>query len=469
MNTLHLTKEELNKKYSTLRELMDQVFDVSILVDENCKILYVSRGSVIQMPSAPSFVGKDISSLDTVSPFRKVIAECKSYRGLLLEIQGRKCISSIFPIKDSVSDTVIGALGTIIFRNMNRVKSIFSESSSTAEEIGDIYDTISRFAGVASFDDFIGDDHTVTDLKEKARKAAASKLPVLIIGETGTGKEIIAGAIHASRYQNVRAPYVTINCTAIPENLLESELFGYEKGAFTGADASHAGRFEAAAGGDILLDEIGDMNLSMQSKLLRVLESKEFERVGGNRVIPLTAGIIASTNQNLFTLSEEKKFRSDLYFRLNAIELFIPPLRKRVSDIPGLVDHFCEDMNVKPDISPSGMSLLMNYAWPGNVRQLKNLTQRLAIFYEGRQITSDDIANELRIGQRTYNEAFGFTKEDDSTPLSVIENTERSAIIIAMKNHRGNISAAAAELGVSRGTMYNKIKKYGLERNGSDR
>jgi Transcriptional regulator containing PAS, AAA-type ATPase, and DNA-binding domains len=469
MNTLHLTKEELNKKYSTLRELMDQVFDVSILVDENCKILYVSRGSVIQMPSAPSFVGKDISSLDTVSPFRKVIAECKSYRGLLLEIQGRKCISSIFPIKDPVSDTVIGALGTIIFRNMNRVKSIFSESSSTAEEIGDIYDTISRFAGVASFDDFIGDDHTVTDLKEKARKAAASKLPVLIIGETGTGKEIIAGAIHASRYQNVRAPYVTINCTAIPENLLESELFGYEKGAFTGADASHAGRFEAAAGGDILLDEIGDMNLSMQSKLLRVLESKEFERVGGNRVIPLTAGIIASTNQNLFTLSEEKKFRSDLYFRLNAIELFIPPLRKRVSDIPGLVDHFCEDMNVKPDISPSGMSLLMNYAWPGNVRQLKNLTQRLAIFYEGRQITSDDIANELRIGQRTYNEAFGFTKEDDSTPLSVIENTERSAIIIAMKNHRGNISAAAAELGVSRGTMYNKIKKYGLERNGSDR
>lgn len=469
MNTLHLTKEELNKKYSTLRELMDHVFDVSILVDENCKILYVSRGSVIQMPSAPSFVGKDISSLDTVSPFRKVIAECKSYRGLLLEIQGRKCISSIFPIKDPVSDTVIGALGTIIFRNMNRVKSIFSESSSTAEEIGDIYDTISRFAGVASFDDFIGDDHTVTDLKEKARKAAASKLPVLIIGETGTGKEIIAGAIHASRYQNVRAPYVTINCTAIPENLLESELFGYEKGAFTGADASHAGRFEAAAGGDILLDEIGDMNLSMQSKLLRVLESKEFERVGGNRVIPLTAGIIASTNQNLFTLSEEKKFRSDLYFRLNAIELFIPPLRKRVSDIPGLVDHFCEDMNVKPDISPSGMSLLMNYAWPGNVRQLKNLTQRLAIFYEGRQITSDDIANELRIGQRTYNEAFGFTKEDDSTPLSVIENTERSAIIIAMKNHRGNISAAAAELGVSRGTMYNKIKKYGLERNGSDR
>ena len=258
---------------------------------------------------------------------------------------------------------------------------------------------------------------------------------------------------------------MTINCTAIPENLLESELFGHEKGAFTGAEETKPGKFELAAGGDILLDEIGDMNLSMQSKLLRVLESREFERVGGHRIIPLQAGIIASTNKNLYALSEERKFRSDLYFRLNTIELFVPPLRKRPGDIPMLIDYFCEDMNINLRLSQSAMTLLTGYIWPGNVRQLRNLIQRLSIFYDDKKITEDDIAQELRVDQRNYNEAFGFTTENGDTPLSIIQNTERSAILIALRNQKNNISAAARELGLSRGTLYNKMKKYGIEKN----
>lgn len=469
MDKIKMTLKDMMTREGLLDELMDHVFDVSILVDSSARIIHISSKSFRDQVRRSEVIGKDISVLDTVSPFHQVLKTGIPATRLLLKIHGRNCISSIFPIVDG--DRIIGALGTIIFRDMKKIKQIFTDGRfKDNDSISDIYDNLSRVESGYSFADFIGEDPAVKDLLDKAEKAAASNLPVLIIGETGTGKEIIAGAIHNGR--NAQQPdrhtgsaYVTINCTAIPENLLESELFGHEKGAFTGADETKPGKFELAAGGDILLDEIGDMNLSMQSKLLRVLESREFERVGGHRIIPLQAGIIASTNKNLYALSEERKFRSDLYFRLNTIELFVPPLRKRPGDIPMLIDYFCEDMNINLRLSQSAMTLLTGYIWPGNVRQLRNLIQRLSIFYDDKKITEDDIAQELRVGQRNYNEAFGFTTENGDTPLSIIQNTERSAILIALRNQKNNISAAARELGLSRGTLYNKMKKYGIEKN----
>lgn len=465
MNKIHLTKKEMHTRGGILDELMNNLFDVSILIDADCKIVHISQSSYKDMPRNMSVIGQDITILDNISPFRDVIRTGRASTGLLLEIYGRKCVSNIFPIEEE--GNIIGAIGTIVFRNLQRVKRMFAGSdSSGSDDLGEIYNSISRIESGYTFYDFVGEDPTVKDLIEKSKKAAGSNLPILIIGETGTGKEIIAGAIHNKRYNEQYAPYVTINCTAIPENLLESELFGHEKGAFTGAAVAKPGKFEVAAGGDILLDEIGDMSLFMQSKLLRVLESKEFERVGSSRIIPLQAGIIASTNKNLFLLSEEKKFRSDLYYRLNTIELFIPPLRRRSQDIPLLLERFSDEIESKLNLTQSALRLLTGYVWPGNVRQLRNLTQRLAIFYENKQITEEDIAQELRVGQRTYNEAFGFTRDDETTPLSVIENTERSAILIAMRNQKNNISAAARELGLSRGTLYNKLKKYGLDPKG---
>lgn len=461
MNKIKLSKKEILKRNDVLDELMNNIFDVSILVDNNCKILHISESAFRDIAKRDDVIGQDISVLDKVSPFQQVVKTGKPATGLLLEIYGRKCVSNIFPIEED--GNIIGALGTIVFRNLQRVKRMFAETEASRDEsYGELYANISRMESGYTFDDFIGQDPSVTDLIEKAKKSAGSRLPVLIIGETGTGKEIIASAIHNARYSQRLAPYITINCTAIPENLLESELFGHEKGAFTGADTAKQGKFELAAGGDILLDEIGDMDLQMQSKLLRVLESKEFERVGSSKIMPLQAGIIASTNKNLFLLSEEKQFRSDLYFRLNAIELFIPPLRRRPGDIPLLLDYFCDEIESKLNITESARRLLTGYVWPGNVRQLKNLVQRLSIFYDNKQITEEDIALELRVGQRTYNEAFGFTKDDEGTPLSIIKSTERSAILIALRRHNNNITAAAKELGFSRGTMYNKIKKYGL-------
>ncbi len=204
-------------------------------------------------------------------------------------------------------------------------------------------------------------------------------------------------------------PYVTINCTAIPEQLLESELFGHEKGAFTGATEARMGKFQLAGDGDILLDEIGDMDLQMQSKLLRVLESREFERVGGREIIPLRAGIIASTNQNLLAMSERRAFRADLYYRLSTIELYLPPLRARPEDIPLLIDRLCAQKGGRLRLTHQAMEYLQRYTWPGNVRQLKNLVGRWLVFYDGVQITGRHVVDELTIGQRSYNEAFGVT------------------------------------------------------------
>lgn len=465
MGTIRLSKKEMLTRGGLLDELMDQIFDVSALVGRDGKIIHLSKNTFRDDIVRSQLVGKDITVLDDVSPFRRVLETGNPATGLFLEINGKKCISNIFPIREDAE--IIGALGTIIFRDMKRMKQIFTKSSTTAGgEISEIYDNLSRLESGYNFEDFIGEDPKVRDLIRKAERAAASRLPILVIGETGTGKEIIAGAIHNGRDSGASSqklrPYVTINCTAIPQNLLESELFGHEKGAFTGADEAKAGKFELAAGGDILLDEIGDMDLQMQSKLLRVLESKEFERVGGSKILPLQAGIIASTNKNLFLLSEEKKFRADLYYRLNTIELFVPPLRKRPGDIPLLIEHFCEEMGIKLRLSAGALSLLTGYLWPGNVRQLKNLTQRLSIFYENRQITEDDISLELRVGQRTFHEAFGFISEYDDSPLSVMENTQRNAVALALSNRKGNISAAARDLGISRGTLYNKMKRYHL-------
>lgn len=460
MDAINLSKSELYSRGGVLDQLVDNIFDVSILVDADCKILKISNKAFHAIDRTTEVVGQDITVLDAVSPFREVIRTGKSHTGLLLEIYGRKCISSIYPIEDD--GKIIGAMGMITFRDLKRIKRIFADADASDRSLGEIYDLVSKSGSGYAFEDFIGEDPTVKDLIEKAEKSAASKLPILIIGETGTGKEIISAAIHGVRSAITSSPYVTINCTAIPENLLESELFGHEKGAFTGADQLRKGKFEAAAGGDILLDEIGDMNLNMQGKLLRVLESREFERVGGSNVIPLRANIIASTNKNLYVQSEEKKFRADLYYRLNAIELFVPPLRIRNHDIPLLIDHFSQELDVKLHFTSDAINLLMDYPWPGNVRQLRNLVQRLSIFYADTQITASNIEGELRIGQRTYNEAFGFATEGQQPPIKAIDNSERSAIIIAMKNNNNNISAAARELGISRGTLYSKLKKYDL-------
>jgi transcriptional regulator with GAF, ATPase, and Fis domain len=229
----------------------------------------------------------------------------------------------------------------------------------------------------------VGASEPIQQVMEFVRKVADSDSTVMIQGESGTGKELVARMLHFNSLRKDR-PLVPVNCGAIPENLLESELFGHEKGAFTGATHARMGRFELANGGTIFLDEIGEMSLPLQVKLLRVLQEREFERVGGNRTIHVDVRIVAATNQDLETLVEEKRFRKDLFYRLNVIPIVIPPLRERRSDIPLLIDHFLTHFNQTKHtevsgLAPDALHPLTEYDWPGNIRELENMIERLVV------------------------------------------------------------------------------------------
>jgi len=312
-----------------------------------------------------------------------------------------------------------------------------------------------------SLQNVIGISDKMQEVFKTALKAAKTKATILLIGESGTGKELIAKAIHFESDRN-KAPFLAINCAAIPENLLEAELFGYEKGAFTGALVSKPGKFELANGGTIFLDEIGDLPLSLQAKLLRVIQDKTFERIGGTKSIKVDVRIIAATNKNLEEMVKSGAFREDLYFRLNVIPIFLPPLRERKEDIPLLIDHFLKKFNKEYGknitIDKSAMEKLINYSWPGNVRELENTIERLVILTEENKITLKDLPFYIR--QEEDNKTIGI-KLKDSLPAQ-LELIEKKAIEEALKACNYNQTKAAKMLGLTKRQINYKIKKYGL-------
>lgn len=296
-----------------------------------------------------------------------------------------------------------------------------------------------------------------------AGRAAASRASVLIRGESGTGKEIIARAIHVQSPRRDR-PFIAINVAAIPENLIESEFFGHEKGAFTGADRQRRGRFEQAHEGTLFIDEIGDIPVSSQVKLLRVLQERSFERVGGSERIDVDVRIIAATNQSLEDMIADGRFREDLFYRLNVITISIPPLRKRKDDIPLLADHFLhiysrqEGKDVR-SISREAMQRLMNHDYPGNIRELENMLQRGVVLARTEMVTMEDLPPNVRIlqsEQTNPNEAGGaFSERVKSLEISMIQN--------ALEAASGNQTRAAAALGISERKLRYKIDKYHLK------
>ncbi len=312
-----------------------------------------------------------------------------------------------------------------------------------------------------SLQNVIGISDKMQEVFKTALKAARTKATILLIGESGTGKELIAKAIHFESDRS-KGPFLAINCAAIPENLLEAELFGYEKGAFTGALVSKPGKFELANGGTIFLDEIGDLPLALQAKLLRVIQDKTFERIGGTKSIKVDIRIIAATNKDLEEMVKNGKFREDLYFRLNVIPIYLPPLRERKEDIPLLIDHFLKKFNKEYgkniSINKSAMEKLINYSWPGNVRELENTIERLIILAEGDEITLDDLP--FYIKQDEESRIIG-VKLKDSLP-SQIEFIEKKAIEKALKACNYNQTKAAKMLGLTKRQINYKIKKYGL-------
>ena len=314
--------------------------------------------------------------------------------------------------------------------------------------------------GTHNFDEIVGTSAALTAVLKQVEIVAPTESTVLILGETGTGKELIARAIHAASSRS-RRPFVKLNCAAIPTGLLESELFGHEKGAFTGAIAQRIGRFELADGGTVFLDEVGEIPLELQPKLLRVLQEREFERLGSTRTLRTDARLIAATNRELQKMVEQRKFREDLFYRLNVFPICVPALRERPEDIPLLVNHFAQRfarrMNRTIETIPAEtMAALTRYPWPGNIRELQNLIERAVILSHGPvlQIPLQDLDNRTALRR-------------DNGKDQTLEAAERTHILAILKETRwvlGGARGAAARLGINRSTLQFRLKKLGIVR-----
>jgi len=311
---------------------------------------------------------------------------------------------------------------------------------------------------------FIGNSPAMQQVYKTIGRVARSDATVMISGETGTGKELVATILHRSSGY-ARGPLVKVNCAALPETLLESELFGHEKGAFTGAIAQRKGRFEMANKGTIFLDEIGEMTLSTQKKLLRVLQEREFERVGGSITVKVDTRVISATNKHLPTEIDEGRFREDLYYRLNVISIHLPPLRERRDDVPLLVDHFLHKHRYTAGSDPARISQgalqqLMDYDWPGNVRELENVMERAVILAQGTVITERHI-DFTGVSMRQVINVPQSLREGKSLD-DLIQTVERQAIAEALTQSDGNQVAAAAMLGIGEPDLTKRMKRFGL-------
>ncbi|MBT2663524.1 sigma-54-dependent Fis family transcriptional regulator [Bacillus sp. ISL-45] len=449
--------ETVKKLKLTIETTLENAYDGILMTDEKNMITMVSppllelfsleKTEVLHKP-----VEQVLPQLKLESVFRSEMAEVSNFN----EMNGIRYIVHRIPIKKD--GKVIGAIGKVMFRQLNEVSELFKRLQKAENKASFYHQQLQKSESARfTWDHIFSEDPYMEKLKKSAAKAAKGRSTVLVRGESGTGKELFAHAIHNSSARS-EGKFVVVNCAAIPEDLLESEFFGYEEGAFTGAkQRGKIGKFDLANGGTLFLDEIGDMSLSLQAKLLRVLQEREFYRVGGNIRVKVDVRIIAATNRNLEEMVRQGEFREDLYYRLNVISLTIPPLRERVHDVEYLISGLMKELNSMLGTSITGISspaktALLRYEWPGNVRELRNVLERAMTFAEHGKIQAEDLPDYL-ISQL-------------SSPLgeqiSLAEDAELGAIRKALSQANGNKAKAARLLGISRSGLYEKIKKYQL-------
>lgn len=357
-------------------------------------------------------------------------------------------------IKLGASDYVTKPVDApVLFRALGKVEKTLKLNWEKRVLLQKVKDSENRFHGI------VGQSLAIRRVCETLTKLKGTDMFVLLMGESGVGKEVIARAIHKQEENPVR-PFVAVNCAAIPENLLESELFGHEKGAFTGAGQAREGKFLQADGGDIFLDEIACMSPTLQAKLLRVLQDKIIEPVGGNRQIKSNFRVIAATNNDLKAMIEKGAFRQDLYFRLQGVEIYIPPLRTRPEDIPLLAEYILKNLSPKFGVrhfTPKVLERLLAYPWPGNVRELKNTIENMLIIHRDEVLDTNHVPPHLfKNGAKEPQTLFAHLKTN-------IKQYEKDVIVATLKRYRGNKSRASRELGISRSILYRKMKMLGLE------
>ena len=464
--------KELKEK---LQLILDTVGDGVCLINNEGIITYVNDNyrSMVEMED---LIGKSIYELSPNGVRRKVLENGEPAIGEIVEKGSfTKVVCSVYPLK--VDDKQVGVVSFI--KEISDVKKLSQKLDKASERVKYLEEELYRTKKPhKAFDKYIGKSGKVQDSLALATKAAKSKATVIIRGDSGTGKELIAEGIHyASERSN--GPFIRVNCAAIPESLIESELFGYEKGAFTGAVKRKLGKFELAQKGTIFLDEIGEMDKNMQSKILRVLQYKEFQRVGGEQTVHVDVRIIAATHRNLEEMVKSGDFREDLYYRLNVIPIYLPKLQERKEDIPLLVNHFIDKLQVDKrvkGISTNAMNTLIDYNWKGNVRELENILEGTIALCEGEIIHTSDlpgyifdveeekpVKNKPTIIKENKIEKDEIVELINGGELLTLKEYEKLIIEKALKEN-GSYNKAAKALGITHRTVALKAKQYGIEK-----
>ncbi|MEN6348597.1 MAG: sigma 54-interacting transcriptional regulator [Syntrophomonas sp.] len=460
--------QETEKEFRALSEaLIESPYMVYVIVDKDGIITAMNATYLKELGLEKSeVVGRHILDVTPTSLLPEILRTGRIDEADVYTINGRNTIVTRLPIiKDGA---VIGAIARSLFMDMSGAKILMNKLQETEKELNAYKEEVREgYRSQWQFKDLVGESPAFIKIKSVAEQLSHTVSTVLITGESGTGKELFAHSIH--NYSNRSShPFVKINCAALPESLLESELFGYEEGAFTGArKGGKHGKFELAMGGTIFLDEIGDMPLSMHTKLLTVLQDRTVERVGGTKPIFVNVRVIAATNRDLESLIAEQKFRQDLYYRLNVVRLNIPPLRERTDDIPLLINTLMEKINNKLGtniykISYKAIELMQDYVWPGNIRELENLLERalnLADMNRENSITIKHFPNLVENAFIENDQAF----VNNGTLPEAIEQLEKQIIIQALDKAGGNKVQTAKILGIHTSALYRKLTKYGLE------
>lgn len=451
---MNIDEELLNFIFNSLEECI-------VIVDENGIVTMMSNGYK-EFLGCTNPEGRHVTEVIPNTKLHIVAKTGLKEVGELQEVNNHKMISMRVPI--IINGKVTGAIGKVMFKDLNNFKILSSKISNLEKELQYYKNELdSEKKAKYNFNSLMGKSMKFKQVVNFAQRAARGDSSILITGESGTGKELFAQAIHNGSKRALK-PFVKVNCAAIPAELFESEMFGYEEGAFTGAKKSGLkGKFEIANGGTILLDEIGDLPLSMQVKLLRVLQEREIMRVGGSEVININVRVIAATNKSLQELIDQGKFREDLYYRLNVIHLNLPPLRERTEDIDLLADNLrvklCNKYGIYSEgISKEALEHLKNYDWPGNVRQLENVIERAINLLDTELLISSKHLPEkiIKTKSKKYN-------MDANGLKDVVDEMEKEIIVSTLEKTKGNKNEAAKILGLSRAGLYKKIKRLGLE------
>ena len=439
--------------------ILDSVQEAIEVTDRNGNIIYVNP-AFCQITGI-TFEERTKKNIFEVSPEGALALALKKeepVKGHRTRVGGSNAevISNAVPIL--VGGEMVGAV--VIFQHITDIIKLTEEvrrSSNIIRNLSDKYGQVTK--SKYDFQHIIGTSNAIQECIKIGKLAAQSSSTVLLLGESGTGKELFAHAVHHASSRR-EGPFIALNCAAIPDALLESELFGYHRGAFTGAVKDKIGKFELAHAGTLFLDEIGDMNLLLQAKLLRVLQEKEIERIGGTRSIAIDVRVIAATNRNLKELVRAGLFREDLFYRLNVVEINLPPLRERYGDMTELVNYIIVRLNRKlgkkvVGVSPKALAQLANYQWPGNIRELENVLERVMVSLDGDRITVQHLLPHLSVDTLHIT-----SSESAIIPLAQLE---KEMIERALEKYGGRLDGkreAARQLNISLATLYNKIKKY---------